>query len=82
MLASVAPDGALSLDLALVLAPPPVFEYVLVHELCHLIHADHSRRFWREVEARYPHWREQRGYFRSDGRRLKATLHALCGKAR
>ena len=79
---SLAPDGALSLDLALVLAPPPVFEYVLVHELCHLIHADHSRRFWREVEARCPHWREQRGYFRSDGRRLKATLHALCGKAR
>ena len=79
---SLAPDGALSLDLSLVLAPPPVFEYVLVHELCHLIHADHSRRFWREVEARCPHWREQRGYFRSEGRRLKATLHALCSKAR
>ncbi|MGH8076873.1 MAG: M48 family metallopeptidase, partial [Lysobacter sp.] len=79
---SLAPDGALSLDLALVLAPPPVFEYVLVHELCHLIHADHSRRFWREVEARCPQWRDHRGYFRSEGRRLKATLHALCGKAR
>lgn len=79
---SLAPDGALSLDLALVLAPPPVFEYVLVHELCHLIHADHSRRFWREVEARCPQWRDQRDYFRSEGRRLKATLHTLCGKAR
>lgn len=78
---SLAPDGALSLDLALVLAPPPVSEYVLVHELCHLIHADHSRRFWREVEARCPHWREQRDWLRSGGRRLKATLHALCGKA-
>jgi len=79
---SLAPDGALSLDLSLVLAPPPAFEYVLVHELCHLVHADHSRRFWREVEARCPHWREQRGYFRSEGRRLKATLHALCGHPR
>ncbi len=79
---SLAPDGAMSLDLALVLAPPAAFEYVLVHELCHLIHADHSRRFWREVEARCPHWRDQRAYFRSEGRRLKATLHALCGKAR
>ncbi|MFC3550759.1 M48 family metallopeptidase [Lysobacter cavernae] len=77
---SLAPDGALSLDLSLMLAPPPAFEYVLVHELCHLIHADHSRRFWREVEARCPHWRDQRDWFRSDGRRLKATLHALCGK--
>ena len=78
---SLAPDGALSLDLALVLAPPPVFEYVLVHELCHLIHADHSRRFWREVESRCPRWRDQRDWFRDEGRRLKATLHTLCGKA-
>ena len=79
---SLAPDGALSLDLSLVLAAPAAFEYVLVHELCHLIHADHSRRFWREVEARCPDWRDQREYFRRDGRRLKATLHALCGKPR
>lgn len=77
---SLAPDGALSLDLALVLAAPAAFEYVLVHELCHLIHADHSRRFWHEVEARCPDWRDQREYFRRDGRRLKATLYALCGK--
>ncbi|RDZ26457.1 M48 family peptidase [Lysobacter silvisoli] len=77
---SLSPDGALSLDLALVLAPPAAFEYVLVHELCHLIHADHSRAFWREVEARSPHWRDQREFFRAEGRPLKAALNALCGK--
>ncbi|KRA81753.1 hypothetical protein ASD78_00270 [Lysobacter sp. Root667] len=77
---SLSPDGALSLDLALVLAPPAAFEYVLVHELCHLIHADHSRAFWREVEARSPRWRDQREYFRNEGRPLKAALNALCGK--
>lgn len=74
---SLAPDGALSLDLSLVLAPPPAFEYVLVHELCHLIHADHSRAFWREVEARCPDWRDQREYFRASGRGLKAGLRRL-----
>lgn len=77
---SLAPDGSMALDLSLVLARPGAFEYVLVHELCHLIHADHSRAFWREVEARYPHWREERDYFRSEGRRLKATLRSLLGK--
>jgi predicted metal-dependent hydrolase len=76
---SLSPDGTLCLDIALVLATPAAFEYVLVHELCHLIHADHSRRFWREVEARFPSWRDQREYFRGEGRRVKATLHALCG---
>jgi len=79
---SLSPDGSLCLDLALVLAQPAAFEYVLVHELCHLVHADHSRRFWREVEARCPDWRLQRDYFRQEGRRLKATLHGLIGQAR
>jgi predicted metal-dependent hydrolase len=74
---SLAPDGGMTLDLSLVLAQPAAFEYVLVHELCHLIRADHSRAFWREVELRCPHWRAQRDYFRSEGRRLKATLRAL-----
>ncbi|MDQ3287200.1 MAG: M48 family metallopeptidase [Pseudomonadota bacterium] len=78
---SLAPNGAMALDLSLVLARRSAFEYVLVHELCHLIHADHSRAFWREVEARCPHWRGERDYFRSEGRRLKATLRALCGPA-
>ena len=74
---SLAPDGAVALDLALVLARPSAFEYVLVHELCHLMRADHSRAFWREVEARFPAWREERDYFHADGRRLKATLRSL-----
>lgn len=74
---SLAYNGVLSLDLSLVLGAPAAFEYVLVHELCHLLHADHSPAFWREVEARCPDWRLQRDYFRAEGRRLKARLHAL-----
>ena len=74
---SLAPDDTLSLDLSLVLARPSAFEYVLVHELCHLIHADHSRRFWREVEARFPDWRDERAYFHAEGRALKGRLRTL-----
>jgi predicted metal-dependent hydrolase len=74
---SLSPDGNVVLDLSLVLARPSAFEYVLVHELCHLIHANHSRGFWREVEARFPAWRDEREYFRGEGRRLKAALRAL-----
>jgi hypothetical protein len=74
---SLSPDGNVVLDLSLVLARPSAFEYVLVHELCHLVHANHSRGFWREVEARFPAWRDERAYFRGEGRRLKAALRAL-----
>ena len=74
---SLAPDGTVSLDLSLVLARPSAFEYVLVHELCHLVHANHSRAYWREVEARFPAWRDERDYFREQGRALKAAARAL-----
>lgn len=74
---SLSPDGDVALDLSLVLARPSAFEYVLVHELCHLIHANHSRPFWREVEARWPSWHDERDYFRAEGRQLKASLRSL-----
>ncbi len=74
---SLAPDGSMALDLALVLARPSAFEYVLVHELCHLLQANHSPAFWHEVEQRFPDWQDERAYFHQEGRRLKATLRAV-----
>jgi len=74
---SLAPDGSVALDLSLVLARPSAFEYVLVHELCHLVRPDHSRAFWHEVEARFPAWRDERDWFHDHGRRTKAALRAL-----
>jgi len=74
---SLSADGSVSLDLALVLARPSAFEYVLVHELCHLLRPDHTPAFWHEVESRFPAWRAERDYFHAEGRRLKAALRAL-----
>jgi predicted metal-dependent hydrolase len=39
-------DGVLRLDRKLARVPKPVFEYVVVHELCHLERRDHSAQFW------------------------------------
>lgn len=71
---SLSPSDGLLLDLSLVLGKPSAFEYVLVHELCHLVHRNHSRSFWREVEKHFPDWRDERRYLHSDGLHLKAEL--------
>jgi predicted metal-dependent hydrolase len=76
---SLAPDDSVALDLSLVLARPSAFEYVLVHELCHLLRPDHSRAFWREVEARFPAWHDERDWFHVHGRRTKGALRILLG---
>ena len=39
--------------------PVAFMEYVVVHELCHFLEANHSDRFWREVERVLPDWRER-----------------------
>lgn len=78
---SIGPDDRMRLDLALVLTPPRAFEYVLVHELCHLLQSNHSPAFWHEVDIRFCDWEAQRDYLRTRGRPIKAALAAVCGRA-
>ena len=48
--------GRLSISTRLLLAPPHILEYVCVHELAHLVHLDHSVRFWERVEKAFPEY--------------------------
>lgn len=62
--------GTLSFNWKLMLAPPAVLDYVVVHELCHLTHMDHSRVFWQAVEQVLPEYREQRRWLKEHGSEL------------
>jgi predicted metal-dependent hydrolase len=64
--------GTLSFNWRLVLAPLEVLDYVVVHELCHLRIANHSKRFWSLVEQRRPGFRAQRDWLGEHGAELLA----------
>jgi predicted metal-dependent hydrolase len=61
----------LSLNTRLLLLPDPLIDYVIVHELCHIRHKNHSREFWSLVERYIPDWKERRKALRKFERYLK-----------
>ena len=64
-------NGHISLNWLLMLMPPWVRDYVLIHELMHLKRLDHSPKFWRLVEAACPDYRAARHWLRANGPALR-----------
>lgn len=62
--------GTLSFNWRLMLAPPAILDYVVVHELCHLTHMNHSAAFWQKVESVYPDYRTARKWLKDHGHEL------------
>ncbi len=60
----------LSFTWRLVMAPPEVVDYVVVHELCHLRELNHSRAFWAQVEAILPDYKGKRKWLKENGNLL------------
>jgi len=69
---SCSKGGALSFNWRLILAPPAILEYVVVHELCHRLHHDHSRDFWNAVAAARPTYAQERAWLAEHGAELLA----------
>lgn len=63
-------DGVIRLNWRLILADDATLEYVVVHELAHLVHRNHSREFWALVERYLPDHRERRTRLREASPRL------------
>lgn len=64
---SLSPAGTMTLNARLVCAPRPCIEYVVTHELCHLLHRGHDARFFRLLRQVMPDWEQRK-------RRLEAAL--------
>ena len=68
--ASCLKSGDLHFHWKSLMAPPTVIDYIVVHELCHLHHRDHSDAFWNEVDKVLPDYRERKEWLRLRGAEL------------
>ncbi len=64
---SCSSNKTLSFSWRLMLAPPRVLDYVVIHELCHLTYMNHSKEFWAKVESIDPDYREHRKWLKENG---------------
>ena len=68
---SCSANGNLNFSFRLVMAPLEVIDYVVVHELVHLRVKNHSRRFWAQVEAILPNYKQQVRWLKANGYQLR-----------
>ncbi len=68
---SCSSEGNLNFNWRLVLAPERVLEYVVIHEICHLVHQHHKPSFWRLVESIDREYRTSRTYLKHHGWKLQ-----------
>ena len=62
---SMSTRGTLSLNRSLLFCPPDIVDYVIVHELCHIAHPNHSPAFWALVERHMPDYRTRRAWLKT-----------------
>ena len=61
----------INLNYLLIMAPMKVIDYVIVHELVHTIHKNHSAKFWQKVETIMPKYKETRYWLKDNGYKLR-----------
>ena len=64
---SCSSKGNINFNCLLMLTPPEVIDYVIVHELCHRKEMNHSGAFWAEVEKVIPDYKEQVKWLKENG---------------
>jgi predicted metal-dependent hydrolase len=63
--------GDLYFNWRLAMAPPGIIDYIVVHELCHLMHRDHSRKFWNQVGSILPDFKKRKKWLKENGLKLE-----------
>ena len=68
---SCAYNGDISYNWKLIMLPEKIIDYVIVHELAHTIHRNHSKDFWSSVESIMPDYNEHKQWLKVNGYKLR-----------
>ena len=71
---SCSSKGNLNFNCLLMLAPPGILDYVVVHELCHRKEMNHSPKFWAEVAKVMPDYKERQKWLRTEGSNIMRRM--------
>ena len=71
---SCSSKGNLNFNCLLMLAPPEILDYVVVHELCHRKEMNHSPKFWAEVAKVMPDYKERQKWLRTEGSNIMRRM--------
>jgi hypothetical protein len=63
-------DGSVRFHWKVMMAPPKIIDYIVVHELCHLHQRDHDDAFWNEVDKVMPDFSDRKTWLRQNGAAL------------
>lgn len=74
---SCSQTGTLSFNYRLMMAPPVVIDYVIIHELCHLTHLNHSKAFWDKLASILPDYASQKQWLKEHGHELNEAHYLL-----
>ena len=67
---SCSPEDRVRFTWRLIMAPPEIIDYVVVHELCHMKIRNHSRDYWRLVQSIHPDYKKRRAWLKDHGHLL------------
>lgn len=68
---SCSSKGNLNFNWKAIMAPTDVLDYIIVHEMCHLVHLNHSKDFWNLVASIMPNYKVLNDWLRKNGIRLR-----------
>ena len=67
---SCSTSGDITYNWRIIMAPHRIVDYVVIHELCHLVEHNHSDKYWKQVESLVPDYRERRAWLKTNANTL------------